>query len=332
MRRVYVSVASLAVAAALLSAGSARAQSTAGGISTQIQVGGRAEGLGRSYTALADDATASWWNPAGLGFLANNNLSMMHTQLVPNLASDVFFEYLSFTHHYEGWGGLGLSLAYLSYGVNQATDENGTVIKEFTSYEVVPAVTYGTKLTPNVGLGVGLKYISVNLAPNDVLPSGGGGAGHSFAADMGVLAHVREKQSKMLPKINLAAVLVNLGPNIAFIDQTQSDPLARTLRLGVGGQLYNAAPVTVNMSFDYNYSLISGNDVIFGGGLELNYNNLFSLRGGYYDDKTGTIQDMTYGVGITPIANVRFDYASVPQSKFLTENNRVSKFSLTAAF
>lgn len=329
MRRANVFAASLGVAAALLSAHCVMAQSTAGGISTQIQVGGRAEALGRSYTALADDATAAWWNPAGLGFLDKNNLSMMHTQLVPNLASDVYFDYGSFVHHYEGWGGLGVSLAYLSYGTNQQTDENGGVINEFSSYEFVPAVAYGTKLTPKVGLGVGLKYISVNLAPASVIA---GGVGHSFAADMGLLAHVREKQTKYLPKLNLAAVIVNVGPNIAFIDETQSDPLARALRLGIGGQLYNAAPVTVNASFDFDYSMITGHDKIFGGGLELNYNNLFSLRGGYYDDATGTIQDVTYGVGITPITNVRFDYASVPQSKYLTEGNRVSKFSLTAAF
>ncbi len=329
MRHAKVCAASLAVAAALSCTASAWAQSNAGGISTQIQVGGRAEGLGRSFTALADDATAAWWNPAGLGFLDKNNLSLMHTQLVPNLANDVYFDYGSFVHHYEGWGGLGVSFAYLSYGTNQQTDESGGVINEFNSYEFVPAIAYGTKLTPTVGLGVGLKYISVNLAPASVIV---GGVGHSFAADMGLLARLREKQTKVLPKINLAAVVVNVGPNIAFVDETQSDPLARALRLGVGGQLYNAAPVTVNASFDFDYSLIEGHDKIFGGGLEMNYNNLFSLRGGYYDDATGTIQDVTYGVGVTPITNVRFDFASVPQSKYLGSGNRVNKFSLTAAF
>ncbi|MBN1505138.1 MAG: hypothetical protein JW952_08770, partial [Candidatus Eisenbacteria bacterium] len=30
----------------------------------------RGEGMGRAYVAIADDATASWWNPAGLAFLS----------------------------------------------------------------------------------------------------------------------------------------------------------------------------------------------------------------------------------------------------------------------
>jgi hypothetical protein len=29
-------------------------------------VGPRARGLGGAFTAVADDATATWWNPAGL--------------------------------------------------------------------------------------------------------------------------------------------------------------------------------------------------------------------------------------------------------------------------
>src|SRR4029453_6678457 len=29
-------------------------------------IGIRAQGMGGAFTALADDATASWWNPAGL--------------------------------------------------------------------------------------------------------------------------------------------------------------------------------------------------------------------------------------------------------------------------
>src|SRR5258708_3800063 len=30
-------------------------------------IGVRAQGMGGAFTAVADDATATWWNPAGLG-------------------------------------------------------------------------------------------------------------------------------------------------------------------------------------------------------------------------------------------------------------------------
>ena len=36
-----------------------------------IPVGARGIGMGSAYSAVADDISAIWWNPAGLGFLEN---------------------------------------------------------------------------------------------------------------------------------------------------------------------------------------------------------------------------------------------------------------------
>ncbi|HLA40008.1 MAG TPA: hypothetical protein VJ417_08425, partial [Candidatus Glassbacteria bacterium] len=35
----------------------------------EIPVGARGIGMGSSYSAVADDISSIWWNPAGLGFL-----------------------------------------------------------------------------------------------------------------------------------------------------------------------------------------------------------------------------------------------------------------------
>ena len=45
------------------------AQSEAGAIFLLIAPGARAGGMGEAQTAVANDAYASYWNPAGLGFL-----------------------------------------------------------------------------------------------------------------------------------------------------------------------------------------------------------------------------------------------------------------------
>ncbi len=333
IRAAVVGMAILTVAAQ-----AAVAQTSAGGISTQIPVGARAEGMGRSYSAIADDANATWWNPAGLGFLKGSNAALMHSRLVPSLANDVYFEYLAYTHEFEGWGSLGFSTAYLTYGETRAVDENGVDLGGFNSYEFVPEVTYGTRLTPNTAMGVGLKYIYVNLAPEWATGTGKPGTGKTFAADFGLLSHFALGERKWFPAMSVGFVLSNLGPNIAFIDEAQSDPIARTAKLGVAGTVYDLAPLQVNYSVDLdqpivNYSFPFGFDdtIVWGAGVELTYNNLISGRLGYYDDSEGTIQDLTFGVGLSPIRGVRFDYASVPQSKFL-DNARVDKFSLTASF
>ena len=43
--------------------------SQAGALFLRIPVGARASGMGDAYTAVAEDASATWWNPAGLAFI-----------------------------------------------------------------------------------------------------------------------------------------------------------------------------------------------------------------------------------------------------------------------
>ena len=49
------------------------AQSEAGAIFLLIAPGARAGGMGEAQVAVANDAYASYWNPAGLGFLKPKN-------------------------------------------------------------------------------------------------------------------------------------------------------------------------------------------------------------------------------------------------------------------
>ena len=76
----------------LLSNSSVFAQGEAGGHCLIIPPSARANGMGQTYVAIADDATGIWWNPAGLAFVGKA-IDLMHSQLVPELASDVFYEY-----------------------------------------------------------------------------------------------------------------------------------------------------------------------------------------------------------------------------------------------
>ena len=44
-------------------------------------VGTRAQGMGGAFVAVADDATASWWNPAGLASGATLNILYEHGRI-----------------------------------------------------------------------------------------------------------------------------------------------------------------------------------------------------------------------------------------------------------
>ena len=58
-------------AIALFPVGEALAQTAA--LSLAIPPTARANAMGEAYVAIADESSAAWWNPAGLGFLAEKD-------------------------------------------------------------------------------------------------------------------------------------------------------------------------------------------------------------------------------------------------------------------
>jgi len=271
---------------------------------------------------VTNDANAVWWNPGALAFTTGHDASSMYTKLVPDLAPDVFFSYTSYAQHVEGWGGIGFSLGYLSYGQSIATDQEGNEIGTFTSYEVAPTLAYGTELMKDMGFGIALKLVRVDLAPADKTQDQKAGRGTTFAADIGGLYKLPKWKSAIGVNVQ------NLGPNIAYIDQDQSDPLGRNVKLGVAVTPFETEAYRVLVAADVNKSLLSHGAWIENAGGEFEFNRLLSLRAGYIYDPRGTVRDFTYGLGLN-FHNVRVDYASVPQSEFL---NRVNRFSASYHF
>jgi len=97
-----------------------------------IGVGGRALGLGGAYTALAGDATAGYWNPAGLAsFEAGHGLQIgaMHAEWFAGVGK---FDYLGMTlPSASGKRRIGISL--IRFGIDDIPntlslfDDDGTI-------------------------------------------------------------------------------------------------------------------------------------------------------------------------------------------------------------
>lgn len=343
MKRILIGGIGLLVILSVLS-GPAAAQSTSGAASLLITPGARADGMGRAFVALPTDATANWWNPAALALEKGRVFSLMHAQLVPDLADDVYYENLGYAMHLPGWGGVGATLIYLGYGKSMATTEDGENLGYFTSYEISPQVSIGTDVIPGVAAGLTLKYVYVNLAPSWATPDQESGTGDTFAADLATLIRVKELVPAMPVPLNIGLNVQNLGPRIAYIDADQADPIGRNFKLGFGLQFLNLPALTGILSYDYNKSLVyvNGLDEVFStkeehpihnAGTEISYGGFVSGRFGYINDKDGDIIDPTFGLGfvldVGSKSNLAFDYASVPQAKVL---DRVNKFSVSFRF
>ena len=330
----------------------------AGAAHLQIPPGARAEGMGRFYSSVADDAFAPWWNPGGMAFTNGWNAGLMHTRLVEGLVDDVYFEYLGLSKYINGFGGVGGTFTYLNYGSSQATDAGSTdPYDEFNPFEMSFSGAVGTQIVNNLGVGMNLKFVLVDLTSG---LSGGesNGQGTSFAVDLGGLYRWNKDVTSFLGSgpgqmtTRVGVTLANLGPDISLGNSKESDPLPRNLKVGsswgvrIPGSYSVLAGLAVEKSLIFEdipapcsedsvegclpeqLSFWERNEVLVSGGLELGVMDLLFGRVGYLHDDVGEIKNWTFGVGFR-IKQFGLDYASIPQAEDL---DRVNKFSVVARF
>jgi hypothetical protein len=307
-------------------------QGESGAGSLIIPPGARANAMGQSFVAIADDATAMWWNPAGLGFINTAAIDLMHSQLVPDLASDVFFEYLGGIYRIEGIGVIGASIQYLTYGEWVHTGVTPEELGTASSWEISPMIGGAVNLMDQLSIGMNLKFVYVSLAPAWATIEGTDGTGHSVAVDIGVLWKIPEFHIAGYPisRLNLGLAVTNIGPSITFINRDQAADLPRNLRAGFAYTPVLSDVARFTLSAEVNRPLVEfERSNTYHGGAEFVYADLVALRAGYVHDKDGNIKDPTYGLGFIFNNRVRIDYASVPQSEDLA---RVHRWSLGVTF
>jgi hypothetical protein len=84
----------------------------------RMGVGARAMAMGGAFTAVADDATAAYWNPAGLVNIEHIEATFMYAA---NMNVDRNLNYFAYTH-WLGRGGLGIS--WLNAGMDDFTERD----------------------------------------------------------------------------------------------------------------------------------------------------------------------------------------------------------------
>ena len=301
-----------------------------------ITPGARANGIGESFTAVADDATASYWNPAGLAFKqeGQREITLQHSQWLPQLADDLYYEFLGYAQSLEGLGGVGGNITFMSMGEQQEIEAGSTEpIGTFYSYGISADAAFGTEVAPGLGVGLGLKFIYDHLYYKD------NGKGSSFAADLGVLYHVPEQS---FGNVSLGATVTNLGPNVSYGGNSENNPLPRKLKLGVAYVPFEDELTSLLIAGDYTKLLVGIDDGIaeevkdnkWGAGAEFWYYNLLALRAGYVHDTEGetTISGISFGAGLH-WNDFQLDMAFIPVEESLQGSGKYNqKYSLTLQF
>jgi len=317
-----------------------------------ISPGARAAGMGEAFVGVADDASAVYWNPAGLAYQYNREITFMHVNWLSGLTNDLFYEFLAYRMSIEGVGTIGFNVIYLDLGEQQGMDEQGNETIKFSSNEFAISASYGATVTDNLAMGVSLRYIRSNLSKTGAGAEKGSGQASAFAFDVGLLYKFPFLREKLTFGMNIS----NMGPKIAYIDAAQADPLPTNLKVGLAFRLINQKYNKLTIAADLNKLLVTPHgdkpadpfyEALFTSwtdepiereldkitksiGLEYVYNNLIGLRGGYYHDKEGKVKYLTFGAGIKyHLYSFDFGYVSASEGHPLANTMR---FSLSFGF
>ncbi len=171
MKSVKVTVVLLCLVSVLLSS-PVRAQllPTLGGqragISTvqflKVGVGARATAMGESFVAVANDASALYWNPAGLAQYSENDIIFSHTEWLV----DIKHEFLGAVYHVTGNDAVGVSITSLhmdDMAVTSETHPLGTG-EHFKFGDIAVGISYSRKMTEQFSFGGTIKYVEETLA------------------------------------------------------------------------------------------------------------------------------------------------------------------------
>ena len=283
-----------------------------------VGAGARAQALGNSYVAIADDADAVFENPAGLGQIDKKQLAYTNVSLFfggiegDNLGQHV----LSYVQPLGSK--LGLGLGYERIG-SELMSENGAFL----------ALSFKVSKALNLGLSAKYLFWSVGEIPADngrADPLSNQSAGN-VGVDLGAMWKTPFKGAQ------LGLLLKNLNqPNVAY-GSVQGDgdagKLPMDVHVGVAYQLSAQSLVSVQYVLADVSGESSDSRVLVGGETKL-AGDLMLRAGGskiFEEDATG---DLNAGLGYK-WNKVWFDYAyHIPLD--LTETNGAHRFSFAYDF
>lgn len=258
-RKFFCAGAALALLAML---GGPAAQAQVGGAAVvflQIEPDSRAAGMGNAGVALADGASAVFWNPAGLARQRGLEISFTHANWLPALVSDLFFEYLVGRQHVEGLGTFGGHITFLNLGEQEWRDHQNVPLGTFRSYELAVGGAFARELSERFAIGVGARLIYSNLSGGVTIEDTQTKAGVSFGVDLGGLytfAPIQAAGVQLTPSLGFN--LANMGPKIGYTvgGGGRNDPIPTNLRFGGALQAQIDAHNRLNFALDLNKALI----------------------------------------------------------------------------
>ena len=258
----------LAGLVALLIPGMAQAEifekvGTFGGQFLKIGVGARGAGMGGAFVAMADDASAVFWNAAGIARIDadKSQLSMNHA----NWPAELSYDQVGYVFHMKKIPG---AFAVHARALTMQPMEVTTAFQPFGTGETFDAgmlaagLTYARSFTDKFSAGLTMNMIHTGLADLSQ---------QTFAIDLGTLYDVGAAGMKIGMSIQ------NIGSTEKFIEREARIP--SIFRVGTTATLMSGADQRLVGSFEFSHPPDNSERVNVGA--EYSFHKYLFLRGGY---------------------------------------------------
>ncbi len=262
--------------------------------------------MGNTGVAVADNANAMFWNPAGLAFQQNTQVGLTHANWLPQFDAGLFYEYLVGTYHVDGVGTFGGHVTYLNLGEIEIRNSEGIEEGTYSSYELAVGASYGYEVSERLGLGTSLRTVYSKLAPSG---EQGSGTAATLAGDLSALYRTSPftlagSDATLSTGVNLA----NMGGRMKYRQVKQALPM--NLRLGYALTIDFDEYNSLTFANDFNKELVNVDEQVSGGDTtyvaDPFYEALFSswgtARGQQNPNEQATqlsvIEQFTIGAGI----------------------------------
>lgn len=296
-----------------------------------IGVGGRPLGMGGAYVALANDATAGYYNPAGLIRLNYPQISLMHDERFGNLVN---YDFAAVAVPYGPDMSFGISAMRLGVdGIPDTRkalyDANGdgildinkddkldiSKISEFSNQDWAFYLSFAKRYSEKLSFGVNVKIIARKLAESNAT-----GIGFDLGA-------IYEPMDNLL----LGANLQDVTTTVVAWSTGRTELVTPTLKVGAAYQLdILGGKVSPAVDFDirfenrryaaqFNVGPVSFDPHV---GLEYKFKDLFAVRAGYND-----VKQFTIGAGVKlPKLNIDYSFArfNMSETDRLPDTHRIS--------
>ncbi len=295
-----------------------------------IGVGGRPLGMGGAYTALANDVTAGYYNPAGLIRINYPQISLMHDERFGNLVN---YDYAGVALPYGSDMSFGLSVMRLGVdGIPDTRkalyDANGdgildikddkldySKISEFSNQDWAFYLTFAKRYSDNLSFGANVKVITRKLAEESAT-----GIGFDLGA-------IYQPMDRLLLGVNIQ----DITTTVVAWSTGRTELVTPTLKVGaayqidlLGGKISPALDFDVRFenrryASQFNVGPVSFDPHV---GLEYNFRDLFAVRAGYND-----VKQFTIGAGVKlPKLNIDYSFArfNMSETDRLPDTHRIS--------